>query len=243
MNIEVVRELKRDAFGRVELVRVREDGASSELLAIRRVACGCAVPGSGWVARLLLRREQRALTALEGMQGVPRLLQATRDELLRSFVSGVALSQTEELALDFFEQLAVLVAQVHARGVCHNDLHKEQNVIVDAEGRPGLVDFQLASTHAKISRLARSRMREDLRHVEKHRRRYLRDGRGPAGVDFDLAALPPLRRSRTAKLWRRAVKPLYVFVTRRLLGTRDGEARRRSDGTWPRWTQARGPRA
>ena len=109
-------------------------------------------------------------------------------------------------------------------------------------GRPALVDFQLASSHRLGSRVQISRAREVLRHVEKHRRRYLRDGRGPRGSEFVLADLPPLRRSFTALVWRRTIKPIYVFVTRKLLSTRDGEARRRSDGSWPRWTPARGPR-
>ena len=237
MKFEVVRELKRDVFGRVELVRLGADQ-----LAIRRVACGSPVPMSGLVARVLLARELRALERLEGLEGVPRVLESRRGELLRSFQAGVALSATDELALDFFERLAELVHEVHARGVCHNDLHKEQNVIVGLDGRPALVDFQLASSHRLGSRVQISRAREDLRHVEKHRRRYLRDGRGPRGSEFVLADLPPLRRSFTALVWRRTIKPIYVFVTRKLLSTRDGEARRRSDGSWPRWTPARGPR-
>ena len=242
MDVEVVRELKRDVFGRVELVRCLQHPATPPELAIRRVACGSRVPGSRLVARALLVREARALELLQGLNCVPRVLEVSRSELLRSYQAGVALSETDELALDFFERLAELVVEVHARGVCHNDLHKEQNVIVGLDGRPCLVDFQLASSHRGESRLKRSRAREDLRHIEKHRRRYLRDGRGPAGSEFVLAAEPPLRRSFTALLWRRTVKPIYVFVTRKLLATRDGEARRPSDGTWPRWTAARGPR-
>jgi serine/threonine protein kinase len=245
VNVEVVRELKRDVFGRVELVRIlpaSSSAAPDAQLAIRRLATGSSVPFSRLVARLLLARERRALEQLSGLAGVPRLLEGSQDELLRSYQAGVALSATDELALDFFERLAELVREVHARGVCHNDLHKEQNVIVGADGRPSLVDFQLASVHAQGSRMLRSRAREDLRHVEKHRRRYLRDGRGPAELHFDLAQEAPLVRSRTALVWRRTAKPIYVFVTRKLLSTRDGEARRRSDGSWPRWTSARGPR-
>jgi len=237
VKLEIVRELKRDVFGRVELVRL-ESGE----LAIRRVACGGRLPGSRFVARRLLARERQALQRLEGIEGVPRVFEASAGELLRSYQEGVALSATDELAVDFFEQLALLVGEVHARGVCHNDLHKEQNVIVATDGRACLVDFQLASSHRVGSRLQQSRAREDLRHVEKHRRRYLRDGRGPEGSSFVLAEQPKLRRSFTALAWRRTIKPIYVFVTRKLLATRDGEARRRSDGIWPRWTPARGPR-
>lgn len=245
MNFEVLRELKRDVFGRVELVRIAAAGAAAEpasTLAIRRVAEGSSLPGSRLVARLLLGRERVALQRLAGLPGVPSLIEVGEDRLVRSFQEGLALSATEELAVDFFERLAELVREVHARGVCHNDLHKEQNVIVGVDGRPYLVDFQLASVHEPGSRTHAARAREDLRHIEKHRRRYLRDGRGPEGSSLDLSAEPPLRRSRTALIWKRTAKPIYIFVTRRLLATRDGEPRRRSDGTWPRWTPARGPR-
>ena len=231
LNFEVVRELKRDVFGRVELVRLARDSAApprEAQFAIRRVASGSSVPCSGFVARLLMARERRALERLAGLGGVPHLILCSREELVRDYQPGVALSATDELAMDFFEQLVLLVRAVHARGVCHNDLHKEQNVIVGADGRPCLVDFQLASVHESGSRTLEARAREDLRHVEKHRRRYLRDGRGPAGSSFDLASEPRLVRSRTALIWRRTAKPVYIFVTRKLLSTRDGEARRRS---------------
>ena len=247
MKFELQRLLKRDSFGRVELVRlsVPDEGGAADTLAIRRVACGGSLPGSALVARLLLDREARALERLgaaPAQDSVPRILERRPDSLLREYVDGVPLSEAEALPVDFFERLAELVAEVHARGVCHNDLHKEQNVLVGIDGRPWLVDFQLASVHQGDSRARRTRCREDLRHVEKHRRRYMRTGRGPAGLELDLSRVEPLERSLAARWWRRSVKPVYVFVTRRILSTRDGEARRRSDGPFPRWTPALGPR-
>lgn len=235
-RIEAV--LKQDSFGRVE--RCREaDGRQS----IRRVACGGRIPGSAWLARRLLERERRALERLEGLAGIPRGIESTRGELVREFQPGVALHEAEALPVDFFERLADLVARMHARGVCHNDLHKEQNVIVGPDGWPGVVDFQLSSLHRGRSRSFESRAREDLRHVEKHRRRYLREGRGPEGHALVLSQLEPLRRSWIARTWRASGKPIYRFVTRRILSTRDGEARRRSDGAWPRWTAPLGATA
>ena len=51
-----------------------------------------------------------------------------------------------------------------------------------------------------------------------------------------------LPRTGTSALWRRTGKPLYLFVTRRLLRIRDGEERRPSSGPWPEWVEALGPR-
>lgn len=236
--------LKADALGRVE----RLDTRSGVL--VRRVPAGGRIPGSAFVARRLARRERRALAALAGLDGVPRLVDApdvarwhadgapppspatARACTLREFVDGEPLSRAASLPSDFFEHLAALVAAVHARGVCHNDLHKEQNVLVRCDGRPALVDFQLASVHVRRGRAFRVRVREDLRHVEKHRQRYVRRGRTRA--EAGLAPLP--RRGLSSALWRRLAKPVYVAVTRGLLRTRDGEERRPSRGPWPEWT-------
>jgi hypothetical protein len=241
--------LKEDAFGRVECL---ERGGE---LRIRRVACGGAVPFSRAIARQLLTRERRALAALRGLAGVPTLgdepawtecasldgrAPDARGVLVRSFVEGEPLHRAATLPEDFFDRLRELVLALHARGVCHNDLHKEQNVIAGADGWPHLVDFQLASVHPPGSRALLARASDDLRHVEKHRRRYLRDGRGPSRD----AGEPPRPRPRTwsAAVWRRIVKPLYNFATRRVLRRSDGEPRRRSTDPFPSWTAPRGPR-
>jgi len=226
--------LKSDVFGRVE----RWESPIGTL--VRRVPCGSRVPGSAWIARILARRERRALAALANLNGIPELvadatalgaLDSPHGAVVRRFTEGAPLNQTEALPTDFFEHLARLVVAMHAHGVCHNDLHKEQNVIVRECGRPALIDFQLASIHRRRGRVFRSRAREDLRHVEKHRQRYVRQGRSRAQAG--LAPLPA--RGALAALWRRWGKPCYQWITRGLLRWRDGEPRRRSSGPWPRW--------
>lgn len=224
---QAVRVLKRDGLGRVELI-------GGEPPVVRRVAVGGRVPGSGLVARLLARRERRALEHLAGVEGVPQLVAAAGSILERTYLAGAPLHRAEALPRDFFEHLAELVRALHARGVCHNDLHKEQNVMVLQDGRPGVIDFQLASVHRRgDGRVFVARCRDDLRHVEKHRLRYERRGRPKRADERASVALP--RRSPVAALWRRTGKPLYNFVTRRLLRTRDGEERRPSSGPWPEW--------
>lgn len=230
---------KRDGLGRVE--RVEIDGAPFA----RRVADGGRVPGSAWIARRLLARERRALRALSGLDGVPHEAagaSASDRILVRGWIEGEPLSRAPALPEDFFDRLDELVLALHERGVCHNDLHKEANVIVGRDGLPWLVDFQLASVHARRGRLFRSRAQDDLRHAEKHRRRYTRAGRGPRGEESGGAGRG-IPRSWLARAWRRAGKPLYVAVTRGLLGTRDGQdAQRASLGPWPAWTPPHGRR-
>jgi predicted Ser/Thr protein kinase len=243
--VRVVRELKRDVFGRVELV---ERGSERR---VRRVTSGSRLPLSCAIARVLAARERKALERLDGASGAPRLelepswaaaagldgaTPQPRDVLVRTWIEGEPLSKAHTLPENFFDLLHALVCDVHALGVCHNDLHKEQNVVVQPDGRPALVDFQLASVHRVGSYLWRSRAAEDLRHVEKHRRRYMRVGRGPIGSEIDLERSRKPRRSTLAWIWRRAVKPLYNFATRRVLRWRDFEERRQSTDAWPRWT-------
>ena len=252
---QVARTLKVDEFGRVEQLST----ADGEFV-IRRVTCGNGVPGTRWIARRLAARERVALAALEGTSGVARLLSSDRleavpsadgrvprpvDVLLRSWVPGRPLHRAEELPRDFFDNLDALVAVLHRAGVCHNDLHKEQNVLVGEDGLPWLVDFQLASVHPRRGRRFRARVLDDLRHVEKHRRRYTRDGRGPA--EAAKGAGHGLSRRGIARFWRRGVKPVTRALwglpgLRALVRRADSEERRPSSGPWPRWTPPRGPR-
>ncbi len=227
--------LKSDVFGRIE---VGADGC------VRRVACGNGVPFTRFVARRLMSRERGALERLAGLEGIPRLVRhdGASGVLVRSFVPGEPLSQARALPENFFDELDALVEAMHARGVCHNDLHKEQNVLVGDDGRPWLLDFQLASVHATRTRAFASRAREDLRHVEKHRRRYTRDGRGPKGErSFGRGA--GQQRSLLARAWRRSGKHVYNAIVHALLRRPPSEARRSSAGPWPQWTPAVEPRA
>jgi hypothetical protein len=225
--------LKRDALGSVELVRLSDGGE-----AVRRSASGGRLPGSRLLARRLLARERRALEVLAGLAGVARVLAAPDGAtLLRSFVPGTPLCLADELPRDFFERLEELVRALHERGVCHNDLHKEANVLVGTDGYPALVDFQLASVHARRGRSFAVRVREDLRHVWKHRSHYLT----ALGEKDPLAAPPP--RSFLAQSWRRFGKPLYRAVTAPFAaGLASGEPRRGKHGPWPRWSAPVGPR-
>ena len=66
--------------------------------------------------------------------------------------------------------------------------------------------------------------------------------RAPVGVQVHRpgqARVP--KRSPVAAFWRVAVKPVYNFVTRKLLRTRDSERPRPASGPWPEWTPPLGP--
>ena len=118
---------------------------------------------------------------------------------------------------DYFRQAMRLLRQLHAANVLHNDLAKETNWLVTPEGRPALVDFQLASVLRRRSRLARARGHDDLRHLLKHKRSYLPDLL--TAREKRILARPSL----LSRLWMASGKPVYLFITRRVLRWQDRE--------------------
>lgn len=202
--------LKSDLFGDVRLVRV-DDGQ-----VIRRDTRATG-PACAWLARRLARREARALAALVGLPGTPRLLAFDGKVLDREWIAGLPMQRARPADPRYFHLALTLLRRLHQAGVTHNDLAKEPNWLVTGDGHPAIVDFQLAIIHRRRGCLFRVLAREDLRHLFKHKRTYWPDG---------LSA----RQSRiletpawTSRLWRATGKRTYRFVTRRLLGWADRE--------------------
>src|SRR3546814_14109689 len=82
--------------------------------------------------------------------------------------------------LAYFRAARRLLQGLHRRGVAHNDLAKEANWLVLADGRPALIDFQLAVLGKPRSRWMRLLAREDLRPLLKHKRTYCPQSITPA---------------------------------------------------------------
>ena len=202
--------LKADLLGRVER---RHSSGGAYVVRETDAAVWWLRP----LARRLAAREARALRALVDLDGVPELLAWERRELHRSWLDGAPLQEARVIDPAFHAAARRLVGQLHRRGVTHNDLAKEPNLLVRSDGRPALVDFQLARVHRRRSRWFRLCAREDLRHLLKHKRSYCPQALTPR--ESALLARPSL----PARLWRRTGKPVYLLVTRGLLGWRDRE--------------------
>lgn len=204
------RLLKKDLFGEVRL----ESGVGSGRI-VRDARP--AAPALRWLARGLMRREARALAALDGLEGVPGLIEAGRSRLVREYLEGAPMHHAKPSDPDYFRRALRLLRQLHARDVVHNDLAKEPNLLVTENARPAFVDFQMAWHAPRRGRLFRILGYDDLRHVLKHKRTYCAD-RLTARQRRILAAP-----SMPSRLWMRIVKPPYLFVTRRVLGWADRE--------------------
>ena len=179
-----------------------------------------ARPWARLIARHLLRREYRALSRLalgDGIDGVPRVLDIGASQLTRSWIDGAPMQIAKPRDPAYFSAALRLLRRLHAANVIHNDLAKETNWLVTPDGRPALVDFQLAMTLARRGPLARSLGHDDLRHLLKHKRSYLPE-RLTAREKRILA-----RQSLVSRIWMATGKKVYLFVTRKILRWRDRE--------------------
>ncbi len=202
--------LKKDLFGEVWV-----ESASETALIVRDTSS--ASPWLRWLARALMRREARALLALDGLSGVPALESISDDRLSRRFIGGRPLQDARPTSPEFFRHAARLLRRLHVARVVHNDLAKEPNVLVTDSGEPAFIDFQLAGVFSRRGRLFRALAYDDIRHLLKHKRTYC-----PAALTARERAI--LNRPSVASgLWMRTGKPVYLFVTRRLLGWSDRE--------------------
>jgi hypothetical protein len=208
-ELEQTKILKADVFGcvrRVGDVIVRDADQ--------------ARPWARALALHLMRREHRALSRLalgSGIEGVPRILDFGLMQLTRSWIDGEPMQIAKPRDPEYFRAALRLLRRLHAANVIHNDLAKETNWLVTPEGRPALVDFQLAMTLDRRGALARALGHDDLRHLLKHKRTYLPE-RLSAREKRILA-----RQSVVSRIWMATGKKVYLFVTRKILRWRDRE--------------------
>jgi AMP-binding enzyme C-terminal domain len=207
--------LKRDVFSTVERGRLRAPDGEVDAV-MRRID---AVP---WWARPIagafLRREARALM-IAGRLGVgPPLLRHGRRFLIRGFLDGVALKIAKPTGdLAYFRSAKAALLALHRAGVCHNDLAKEQNWLRGTDGRAYLIDFQLAAIFSRRGRLFRIAAYEDLRHLLKHKRKYVPEAL--TACERRVVA----RKSLPTRIWMATGKRVYIFLTRGILGVIDAE--------------------
>ena len=202
--------LKKDLFGEV---RLETAAGRSQIVRDTATASAWARP----LARWLMRREARVLAALEGLDGVPQLQHCDAVTLRRSFIDGEPMQIARPSDAAYFRKASQLLRALHRASVVHNDLAKEPNLLVTATGDPAFIDFQLASYMPRRGRLFRLLGREDVRHLLKHKRTYCPEhltAREKAILDTPSGA---------SRLYMSTVKPMYLFVTRRLLGWADRE--------------------
>lgn len=153
-----------------------------------------------WLGRLLAARERWFMDRLAGIQGIPESLGEVRVDgrpvttaVAHEWIEGHALAVGEWVDDRFFPMLEAIIGAVHRRGVAHVDLHKRENLLVDEEGRPCLIDYQISFGLPPESRIARFLFggvlrllqRCDSYHLLKHRVRHRPDQVGLSMADMD----------------------------------------------------------
>ena len=226
--------LKRDVFSTVERGRFiafssevksgsRQENASNQQFergevdaVLRRLD---QVPWwSFGLAYHLFSRERHALQLARDLKVGPELLWAGRRALVRGFIDGVALHLARPVGdAAYFRSAKLALRKLHRRGICHNDLAKEQNWLRGSDGRAYVTDFQLAVCFKKRSKLFRIAAYEDLRHLLKHKRTYAPEALTPQ--EHKILA----RKSAVARLWLMTGKRVYKAITRGIFNFTDRE--------------------
>jgi RIO-like serine/threonine protein kinase len=201
--------LKSDVFGTVSR-------SGDTVIRDARVAR----PWARVLALHLMRREHRALTRLaldQGIDGIPRVMDLSAGVLTRSWIEGAPMQIARPRDPEYFRAASKLVRKLHAANVIHNDLAKETNWLVTPDGRPALVDFQLAMTLTRRGAISRALGHDDIRHLLKHKRTYLPERL--TARETRILAKPSL----PSRLWMASGKRVYLFVTRQIFRWRDRE--------------------
>jgi RIO-like serine/threonine protein kinase len=115
----------------------------------------CPAPVRHTWAVWTARRELRVLRRLEGIPGVPSgAFPIDRHAFGYEFVEGRALKFVDRRSVPsaYFEALEQLVIRIHDCGIAHLDLRNRHNILVTADWKPAVVDFE---SHVRLDRIPR----------------------------------------------------------------------------------------
>ena len=172
--------LKHDSWAATAIYR--NDDGQRIICKFNRSEPAFGIP-LAWAGRRLAAREAWFLRRLADVELVPNDLGVVTTDgrrlanaVARSYVEGEAYRRDEQTSPRFFEELESLLLTMHARRMAYVDLHKRENIIIDPDGRPHLIDFQvcfaLSETWPGNGRFARyclAKLQEiDIYHFNKH---------------------------------------------------------------------------
>jgi len=216
----LVRAFKHDFFAATCLY---EATAAAEfpkvVVKFTRTQPFCGLP-MDWLGRLARRHEEDIYRALSGIEGVPRWVgRVDEASYAMEYIDAPPLDHLDAAPAGLFDRLLDVFGAIHARGVAYSDANKRSNILVDAAGRPFLIDYQIAFRRRDdwpwpirplLALAVRYVQRGDIYHVYKHKRRL--SPHEMTGMERVLSR----RRGLLHGLHRRLTKP-YRSLRRRFL--------------------------
>ena len=172
---------KHDFFAATCLYEAAGPGEFSRLVVkFYRTRPFCGLP-IAWLGRFSRDHEQAIYAALAGVDGVPRWVGPLGEAgCAIEYIDADPLDHEVRLPPGYFDRLRDIFAAVHERGVAYVDADKLSNILVATDGRPYLVDFQIAlrrrddcrwPLRALARRIVQYLQGRDVYHLYKHKRR------------------------------------------------------------------------
>jgi len=188
------RTIKHDSWAATALYRLQippQQSNSSEDNPPLRVVCKFNrvepiffLP-TGWLGNWLAGREAKIYDLLVELPEIPsgyREVYAEQERLRHAvahdYIEGHPLRWHDRVHDQFFEALFRTLTQIHQRGIAYVDLNKWENIIIDEQGNPHLIDFQISQRLPRVwplSYLLKILQRCDLYHLSKHAHRIRPD--------------------------------------------------------------------
>ena len=135
-----------------------------------------------FIGRWLCRRELRFYRQLSDLPHVPPVLgRVGTTGFLHAYAEGEPLSRERSVPDGFFDALVALMHELHVRRIAYVDANKPQNILLGADGKPHLIDFQISYDLHEFgdtifNRWILRRMQQaDIYHVLKHKKRIRPD--------------------------------------------------------------------
>ncbi len=104
-----------------------------------------------WLGRRLAEREFQMYQLLADIPGIAKgFRHISGDGVLNpnasghEFIEGHPLRWHDFVKDDFFDRLDACLVEMHQRNVAYVDMHKSENIIVNEQGDPCLIDFQIS---------------------------------------------------------------------------------------------------
>lgn len=140
----------------------------------------CGLP-LAWTGKLLADHEEAIYIALKGVAGLPKWVERLSSTCYAiEYIDARPLDHLQNIPTGLFDRLKIVFDEIHARGVAYGDANKKSNILVTADGKPVLIDFQISLRRRDdwiwplrnfLHRVVTYLQAKDIYHLYKHKRR------------------------------------------------------------------------